>query len=237
MKSRSKRSLALMRAGGIATVVAFAMSGGVAASASAALPEFWQHGEPLSHSDEFTAVGGAAELVTGVGTLTCTSSDTTGEIANSREIAGMVTVYRGCAITVVVKLDCHTQGAQEGEIITSPVRGSLGEIDQGSGVGLHLSRTGESYTELPIDCRNNDLTIKGSVIGEITGVNTTGTTNSLVFAGAGLTQDPERITEEGTEHSEIKLESRLGGNESVFEGMSLRSVDKITFAKEVEVKA
>ena len=134
---------------GLCLVAVCATCIGVAATASAAAPEFgrclaqtggkfsdagctkgvaskgkfeWHPGVVKYHFTS-TMSTGSATLETVKGTkITCTSEASPGEFRNEKEIAGVVAKFNGCSTS---GLKCSSAGGVEGEIVTASLEGDL----------------------------------------------------------------------------------------------------------------
>ncbi|HZL16113.1 MAG TPA: hypothetical protein VFG23_00080 [Polyangia bacterium] len=168
----------------ICLVAVFALSA-VTASASFALTkyEFLKGGAGLSPK-EFTGKQGGNSVLRATGLeVICTEGSSTGKFAtNTSKVEKVIVKFHGCTSNAG-KCEVHSKnvpvnGDRDGdsdEIVTSQINGTLGATTTGtSKVGLDLEPTGSTtFTELEFvgkECPSL-AKIKGSVIGEISPVN------------------------------------------------------------------
>lgn len=150
---------------GLCCVAMLALSATVAASASAALPEFIG-----PFPNPFTSKSGVTTLETvKKATITCTADKGAGELTGPK--TGTVTItFSGCEL-VTLSLPCNTVGLPPGEIATASLLMTLGYISEPKKeAGIDLSTaTGAPLMEFM--CGPLRTLVVGSVIGKITPVN------------------------------------------------------------------
>lgn len=151
---------------GLLTMAALAASATLAASASAALPEFVG---PLPAP--FTSKSGVTTLETvKKAQITCATDSGTGEVSGPKTGSVKITLT-GCEL-VTLGLTCNTVGAPPGEIVTTTLVMTLGYIKLApkKEVGIDLSTaTGGPLIEAV--CGPLRTLVDGSVIGKITPIN------------------------------------------------------------------
>jgi hypothetical protein len=212
--------------GGLCVVAVFAMSAVLAASASAALPEFSPpFPKPFTSTSKTTllqTVGGAK--------LTCAADTNVGEITAPQ--SGFVKItFTGCKLK---KIPCNTPGVAPGEIITGMLSMKIGYINKAKKeVGVDLEEpTGAPFITFVCGAAMRAVVI-GSVIGRITPVNKVvvpPATFKLKFAQTAGVQKIAKL-----EGGPIDvLETSLGGP---FEGSGLASTDLLLFGEPVKLMA
>ena len=168
-----------LRIVGLALVVVFAMSAMVASAASAALPEF-------STSSTFKASSGHALLETKAGhKVECSASTGEGTITAPKSVTKASVKFTGCK-EPEIGATCSS-GSKSGEIVTKMLAGTLKYINAGAKeVGIELKP--ESSTEkvfVTFKCEifgfGSTLTVRGSLTGKITPVNTKTNTYTLAY--------------------------------------------------------
>ena len=129
----------------------------------------------------FKGKGKGADLeVEGVGGITCTSSADTGKFNSPTSADKIVATFKGCAF---LGKKCES-GSTAGEIVTDPLKGVVGYL-AGKGtktptVGALISaESGEALAAF--DCEGDHFGVIGSVIGEVTPVNTFTKTATFTF--------------------------------------------------------
>jgi hypothetical protein len=211
---------------GACLLATFAIGAALAASASAALPEF---SGPFPKP--FTSTSSKSTLETvGKTKVTCTADTNTGEVTGPS--GGVVTVrFTGCAVK---SFPCNSPGGAAGEIVTHPLTATLGYVSrEPKEVGLDLANpAGALIAEF--QCVNILASVKGSVIGLITPINK-------------LLAPPKHFTLKFMQKKGIqKIINFAGGppdfletsiNGGPFEQSGLTSTDLISFPTPEEIKA
>ncbi len=146
----------------------------------------------------FSSKIGATELVGSEVTIKCTGGSSTGDTNGPTEVIKVVAKLTGCEITGALGCKIKSPSAGAGEVVTPDLKGKLGavtEAESKSKTGLSLEPESSGSTEFS--------TIEGSciakshvsfktttsrIIGEITPVNTFGTTGELIFKRSGTGQ-------------------------------------------------
>jgi hypothetical protein len=199
----------------------------LAASASAALPEFTG---PFPKA--FTANSGRVSLETvGKVKATCAASTQVGEMLGPN--TGTATLRSsGCE---AVGLKCTTAGAAAGEIVTSVLSVSLGYINRtNEEVGLDAASppTGAPFARFA--CGPFKIVVTGSVIGKITPIRKKVQPAghfALKLTQAKGKQKPSKFEGGPTD----VLESSVNGMPFEEEGVSLKA--QVRFTEVVEIKA
>lgn len=177
---------------GLAVMAAFALSV-VAASAAQAAPEFVAESGGSVAGTKFIATGGEGKLA-GTENITCKTSKTEGEIKNSTEVYKTVVTYTGCKNGTK---ECKSSSkAAAGEIKTNALSGKLGEVETSeaaTGVGEDLrAESGKTFVTIE-KCTLLSVSVTGSIIGEVTPIETFGTTGDLVYKASGTTQKIQKF--------------------------------------------
>lgn len=206
---------------GLCLVTVFAVCAAVAASASAALPEFTG---PFPKT--FTSKSKASVLETvGKTKVKCTADTNAGEITGPK--SDLVTVrFTGC---VALKFQCGTPGAAPGEIVTGVLTSMLGYINiEKKEVGIDLSNpAGALITEF--FCGGNlRVVVRGSVIGRVTPVNKIVKPPQHFTLKLGQAKGKQKITKFQGEPVDV-LESSVNGGP--FEESGLNSTDELTLSE------
>jgi hypothetical protein len=216
MRARSRRALA-------AIVAISALSAGVAASASAALPEF------KIHKATFTGtVPGVLWEGPGKAEYICKEEGSlSGHVVGPNEVAKVVITFKGCGAGL-----CQTSGLKEGEWKTNELQGKLGYISKASKkVGLLL----ESPTGVFAECKGGFLVkFLGSTIGEIGPVNKERSpSEEFGLTYVGTSGENEWRHFEGEEA--LHLLERIGPGEP--EHLAMTSKMNLKFAESQEIIA
>lgn len=132
----------------------------------------------------FKGKGGAATLHTPAvgGEVTCKSFKDEGKLGSPTTQEKVVSIFIKC---VSLGKNCTSPGAKTGEIKTKNLKGVLGTINKvGPKVGVALSaETGSILAEFA--CEGLEISVTGSVIGEVTPVNTFTKTSNDIFTVTG----------------------------------------------------
>jgi hypothetical protein len=134
------------------------------------------------------------------------------------------------------KVSCHSSGAAAGEIVTSPLQGKLGFVQDHEAeghvavlsVGIDISA---QPTLLTAECGTQRLAVSGSAIGVLTPVETMTKSFLLTFTQAGGAQQPESFEEEPKD----TLSLSFGGGSPEAAGLGAKV--KLVNAEKLSVKA
>ncbi len=208
-------------------LAALLIGGPLAASASASLPEF---SGPFPKAFTSTSKTVTVETVSKL-KATCTAATDAGTIEDAK--TGTVVIkLTGCK---ALGFECSSSGAKAGEIVTNTLVNTLGYINaQKKEVGLDVSApaTGAPFTEFT--CDGYTITVRGSVIGELTPVNKTvkaGKKVSLKFKQSKGKQKPTNLEGGPTD----VLSGSVEGGPSEEAGLKL--TDALTFSEAIEIHA
>ena len=215
-----------IRITGLCLVVTFAISGIVAVSASAALPEF---SPPFSKT--FTSISKATLLETVGGKKVKCSADTdSGEITGPKTGSVQIT-FTGCKLKTI---PCNTPGVVLGTIITPVLSMTINYINKAKKeVGVDLMEPAGGPILDFICGTATRAVVVGSVIGKITPI------NKLVIPAETFTLKftqslgVQKVTNLEGGPVDV-LETSFGGP---FEGTGLASTDKILFGEPVKLTA
>jgi hypothetical protein len=172
-----------------------------------------------------TSVGGSS--------VTCSHSTGSGQYTGLKTATATITLT-GCQLAAS-KQACQSSGAAAGEIVTSPLSGELGFIEDAyEGDDLHVSvglDLEHAPTLLSAECGGEALSVGGSVIAPISSLDKMTSTFTLRFTAAGGKQKPESFEEEPND----TLLSTLGSGPA--EQAGLTSTGKIANGEKLEIKA
>ncbi len=142
----------------------------------------------------FKTTGGAATLeAVHKATVKCSATSLTGEFDGTRN-AAMTIVASGCAGSLGLSGTCQSAGASSGEVRFDPLQARLGVIKAGATPGVGWDLTPVSGADLAVmSCGGSELSITGSVIGPVTGVDKMSSSFSLKFKATVGKQSPERF--------------------------------------------
>jgi len=194
----------------------------------------WQPGAGASKT--FTGASGKTTLETvGKANVSCSGSTAAGEYTGTKTVSETVTLT-GCVLATAKKEQCQSAGAGAGEIVTSPLQGTLGFItnqvkEEGLvvSVGLDLAHAPSLLTA---ECGSSkqSVVVGGSVIAPITSLEKMALTSTLKYKATKGVQAPEQF-EEGPKDT---LTTSFGGEPAGQSG--LNATEKITNGEKLEVK-
>ena len=172
-------------------------------------------------------------------TITCTKDTSTGEITGPKTVGNVKVTYTGCT-QGTSKIKCKsipnpekksegTEGKEE-EIITNTVEGELGTVSEGTKVGEALKPVTGDVRFVTIKCGTLNVSVTGSVIGEVTPINKLQTTGDIVFAA-----NAANTNQKYTEYENAKGEKISDHLTAFTENAWLVSADEITFSEAIEV--
>lgn len=125
------------------------------------------------------------------GTITCTSSTTTGNVTGASAVSKVVLTLTGCKGKKTSGVECEerSEGAKAGEIVTKPLKGELGATtakEAASGVGVYLEAetapSSATWWKTSQECLPENKQIYGTAAAEVVTIGKKQTTNELVFA-------------------------------------------------------
>jgi hypothetical protein len=185
-------------------------------------------------NSKFSGSSGKVTLETvGHQAITCLASTNSGEYTGEKTATATLTLT-GCKRPTTGEA-CQSSGAGAGEIVTSPLSGELGFIEdfyEGEetlhvSVGLDLKR---SPTLLTAQCGAASVEVTGSVIVPLSKVDAMAKSFVAKFAAPGGKQVPEAFEEGPTD----VLTSNLGGSS---EQTGLTATAKLVNQEPIEIKA
>jgi len=171
--------------------------------------------------------------------IICKKSKSTGEITGNTTVGNVVVTFEECEAEVIatkVKCKVHSPvlGAPE-TITTNKLHGELGTTTVGTLVGEALApETPETFVEIEGTCITKTK-VTGSVIGEVTPINTLQTTGKLIFRTEPAKSTKQQIKKctGGTViilcNGESDILAAFGGTSAI------ESTDTITFEEAIEV--
>jgi hypothetical protein len=187
-------------------------------------------------ANKFLLAGGATTFETTSGAkLVCAKATGSGEYTGSKTSSVTLKLH-GCKYGAT-KLVCQSAGAATGEIVSSPIAGKLGFIQDDFREGTAFTKIGLLLTGAPsllgAECgsQKTALTVAGSVIGELTPHSLMTGTFTLLFTQASGAQAPESFEEEAKQ----SLTLAFGGGAPEATGLS--ATPKLKNEEHLEVKA
>ncbi|HTA96445.1 MAG TPA: hypothetical protein VK730_02250 [Solirubrobacteraceae bacterium] len=173
----------------VVLAVAALMSTVVAASASAALPEYATTKWPIAFTFK-NASGVEPVLAASIleYKIVCKASQGKGEFdAFKGEVYNhVVFTYTGCREQgVTPEQKCTTSGQSAGEVVTNRLKGTIGYAEGRTGkeVGLELKpESGSTIAEFTCGGQAGKVLVAGCTIGEATPLNVVQTTANVIFA-------------------------------------------------------
>jgi hypothetical protein len=163
----------------------------------------------------------------------CAKASGSGQYTGTKTANATLT-FTGCQ-RADTKVPCQSTGAGSGEIVTSPLEGELGFIDDvfegetlNVSVGLDLKR---SPTLLTADCGGSALSVSGSVIAPIGAVDKMLSSFSLRYQATGGKQMPEGFEEKPKD----TLAGTFGGGSPEQTGLS--ATGKVANGEKLEIRA
>jgi hypothetical protein len=148
---------------------------GVASAAAAGSPEAVAESGGIAGTT-FTGTGGAGKLeTTGGSTVSCTGNKSAGTISTATMINNIVVKFTGCSTVIgPFKAPCKSATGASGEIITNALTGELSYLlANSSRTALDLKTPSGDFVTFTCTLlgQTATLTVKGSVVGELTPVN------------------------------------------------------------------
>jgi hypothetical protein len=200
----------------------------------------------------FTGSGGEAVLETASGTkIACTRESAVGEYNETlgaiRAVRKVILSFKECQLPPL-GLGCRTAGAEEGEFVTSPLKGRLAYV---SGKGTKTPAVGQELRPekakgafLEFECGGGGVKVKTGVrgttpngndciIGTVSPVNVMNATFTEAFSGSEGVQSPQSFETSPTKL--CNLEANTNGGP--YERSSLAFTSTITNEEPLEVKA
>jgi hypothetical protein len=164
--------------------------------------------------------------------IKCAGASGPGQYTGTKTASATLT-FTGCQ-RADTKASCQSSGAAAGEIVTSPLEGELGFIEDvfegetlNVSVGLDLKH---SPTLLTADCGGSALSVSGSVIAPVGAVNKMLPSFSLHYKATGGKQAPEGFEEKPDD----TLSGTFGGGSP--EQTGLTSTGKIANGEKLEIR-
>ncbi len=148
--------------------------------------------------------------------VTCTSSKLSGALSSASSVSDVVIELSGCA-TGAVK--CQSPMLKRGKIETAKLAGVIGLLPGGRG-GLDLKAESGSVLA-SFACEGHDVTVEGSVVGELTPIDTLTKTMTMTFAVNGEGFQDYKSLEGQPEDVLLTTLAGLGTFESGLESVSV----------------
>jgi hypothetical protein len=226
---------------GLVLVAALAISAVATAAASAALPEFYQKGSPLTKKTAFAGTASVSKLVGSLATVECNSDSSKGDLLNSKEAGKIKITYSGCSIPAL-GVKCETKKAKPGVITTEDLDALLvysSETVGGSEVASEEftpeSEAAEpTFAKFSCDEGAIPIVVTGSVLGEGSPINTEATSGEVIL------REKATETESGCGKQQLLyVEAAAPCHHLTALGAPSWEVTKesITFAKATELRA
>ena len=228
----------------VCLVAVFAMSALEASAASAIAPEFEKSGGGLPTLKGFKDTSGVQTLYAPGVTIICKKSNSAGKITGLKTVGEVTVTFEECKLwNTALTIECGVKSKSPlgslGTIITNKLKGELGVTTIGTKVGEALApESGATFVEIeavaPCSVFTGVTKVEGSVIGEVTPINTLQTTGKLIFrTEATKTKQQIKKCSGGTViilcNGESDVLSSFGGTSA------LESEDTITFEEAIKV--
>lgn len=218
---------------GLSLVAVFAVGAVAVASASAVLPEFEG---PFPNGFTAKELGvGKVETVAGR-TVECGEAETSGSINAPKDALVKAILFKKCKSTAFGAGNCQTAGHAEGDVTTTALLALLGYITKPKVGLLFEPESGVNFATFV--CKtilgNENLTVKGTVICELTPVNTKGKSFVLTCKQTKGVQSPTSF--EGGPKDTLMMEGS-GPENFAFEQFGGESLSDITTERETQIKA
>jgi hypothetical protein len=183
----------------------------------------------------FTSTSEANHLVAGSNKINCTKDTGEGLLTGDKLVQEVLVAFTGCKVESLFA--CSTTSAKAEEIMTARLKGALGYINKSTKlVGIKLEpESGTEFTTGEIECAGINIKVTGSLIADMTPVNTKTTTGTLEFKASGTKQVDESIEIEGKTETGVKLKASVHGEPAV--EASDEMTDSLTFKESVELMA
>lgn len=184
-------------------------------------------------SGVFTGTSGLSRLIAGGNVVRCTADTEEGSLSGKDGLSKVLVKFKSCRLESLETVTCKTPGAAEGEVVTASLSGRLGYVEVlGKKVGALLKpETGEEFTKGEISCGVlAKIKIRGSIIGEVTPINTFTSKVKLIFKVVEGQQEWREIQIEEMPQT-AKLESSTNGG--VFQLTQEESTEEANFIEEL----
>jgi len=148
---------------------------------------------------------GHAELESSLGSVSCTSSKSLGQLQTPTHIGEIHVAYKGCTSG---GKKCNSTGAKAGTIETTELQGDLGYLNKAAHeVGVLITAVGGGNLA-EFNCEGLEISTKGGVIGQASPVNEFTKLGELTFKKSGSAKQEWRNFEGGGTH---ELETTFAG--------------------------
>jgi hypothetical protein len=182
----------------------------------------------------FSAVSGVGTLKAGTSTVTCKAGSAAGKVATKTTVKEAVVKFTECESAEskkACKASVHSKGAGEGEVVTTKLKGELGENESTETTTLLLKpEVGTEFVTLEANGCTIQTKVTGSVAGEVTETNKNVAKDKLEFKTAGGKQSFKEFENAADTKSTASL--KAFGVEATEE-----TSDENTFEEAVEVKS
>jgi hypothetical protein len=185
----------------------------------------------------FSGTSGVSRLIAGANVIRCISDTDSGTLSGKDSLSKVVVNFKSCKLEGLEAVTCKTTGAAEGEVATASLAGRLGYVEVlGKKVGALLKpEAGEEFTKGEIVCGLlGKIKVRGSVIGEVTPINTFTTKEKMIFKVVGGKQEWTEIQIEELPQT-AKLESSTNGG--AFEAAQEETVEEAIFEEHFKISA
>jgi hypothetical protein len=144
---------------------------------------------------------GKAELESSLGSVSCTSSKSIGQLETPTHIGQIHVAYKGCTSG---GKKCNSTGAKAGTIETKELQGDLGYLNKGAHEAGVLITPVSTVNLAEFNCEGLEIATKGGVIGQATPVNTFTKLGELTFEKSGAATQKFRKFEGETATHELE---------------------------------
>jgi hypothetical protein len=184
-------------------------------------------------SQKFTTTSGTSVLEAGGNTVTCSGDTSAGEITGAMSVGKIVVDFAGCKSTGSGGSNCtikSTNTSTPGLIRTNTLRGLLGNTSEAkSGAGLDLApEAGTTFVGLAETACTPATNVTGSIVGEVTPLETLQTTGKLIFSATGKKQVIQTFGDLAGEQEPELVAFAATATESTSESVTYTSKVEIT---------
>jgi hypothetical protein len=222
MKAKGRTAL-------VALVTVFALSVVSVSAASERLPEFSSGTKQAFTSKIIGPI--TLEAKSGEIPLDCAGGKTVGEIVNTTQVGKVVVTLTGCGYGGPDG-ECTSSGKSSGEVVTSTLKGELGESGKTVVLGLEPEKAGAAVAVYT--CGLLNVTVKGGLIGQIEPIGKVETKFKQVWEGAAGVQRYTSFEGSSTKTTRsLHLDYSVNGKEA--EEAAVNAEEELTFENRIEI--